>query len=170
MRYVLVMVMMLVLGAVVYAQEAGPAANAIFYNDRGDEIGRATLTETAHGVLITAELRNLPPGPHGFHIHAVGKCEPPFKTAGGHFNPTGKKHGYMNPDGMHAGDLPNLYAGSDGKARAEVLAGEVTLREGKASLFDADGSALVVHAKSDDYKSDPAGDSGDRIACGVITK
>lgn len=170
MRYVLVIIMVLVLGAVVYAQEAGPAAKAIFYNDRGDEIGRATLTETAHGVLITAELRNLPPGPHGFHIHAVGKCEPPFKTAGGHFNPTGKKHGYMNPDGMHAGDLPNLYACSDGKARVEVLASGVTLREGKTSLFDADGSALVVHAKSDDYKSDPAGDSGDRIACGIITK
>jgi Cu-Zn family superoxide dismutase len=98
----------------------------------------------------------------------VGRCEPPFTTAGGHFNPGGRKHGFSNPDGMHAGDLPNLRVGKDGTAEAELLTAQVTLSPGPTSLLDADGSAIVLHAGPDDYVSDPAGNAGDRIACGVI--
>lgn len=167
MRYFLFIAAALFAMAVtVSAQDAPQPAMATFLNAKGAEVGTATLSDTPHGLLIKAEFTNLPPGGHGFHIHAVGKCEPPFKSAGGHFNPAGKKHGFQNPQGMHAGDLPNIHAGADGKAAVEVLAPQVTL----ASLFDQDGSALVVHDKADDYKSDPAGESGDRIACAVIKR
>jgi Cu-Zn family superoxide dismutase len=102
-------------------------------------------------------------------VHETGKCEPPFKTAGGHFNPSGKKHGMKNPAGMHGGDMPNINVGADGKAKFQVLNDQISLKAGeKNSVLDADGSALVVHATSDDYSTDPAGNAGDRIACGVI--
>ena len=107
-------------------------------------------------------------GEHAFHIHAVGKCEPPFTTAGGHFNPAQHKHGFMSGEG-HAGDMPNLHVPEGGALSIEVLNRDVTLAKGKPnSVFDADGSAIVIHAKADDYKSDPAGNAGDRIACGVV--
>jgi len=110
-------------------------------------------------------------GQHGFHIHEVGKCTPPaFLSAGGHFNPTGAKHGLLDPDGPHAGDLPNLWIEADGSADYTVTTNLITLGPGKRSVFDKNGSALLIHTGPDDYITDPAGDSGDRIACGVITR
>jgi superoxide dismutase, Cu-Zn family len=120
-------------------------------------------------VLVSLDLTAVPPGEHAFHIHAFGKCEPPdFKSAGPHFNPDQTRHGYLNPEGSHAGDMPNLHVPADGKLQVEILVPNVSL-SGEAPLLDAEGSALVIHAGADDYKSDPAGNSGDRIACGVIT-
>jgi superoxide dismutase, Cu-Zn family len=150
---------------------AGPSAKAALKNTQGEGVGTATFTPTDGGVKIQVEVANLPPGDHGMHIHAVGKCEPPeFKSAGGHFNPAGKKHGLHNPEGAHAGDMPNLTVGKDGKAKATVTAKGATLGGGEGSLFGPDGTALVIHADPDDQKTDPAGDSGARIACGVIEK
>ena len=144
-------------------------ASAVLKDASGREVGAATLTVTPSGVLISLDLTAVPPGEHGFHVHTTGKCEPPdFKSAGPHFNPDQTKHGFMTPEGPHAGDLPNLHVPADGKLQVEVLEPNVTL-SGEAPLLDADGSALVIHAGADDYKTDPAGNSGNRIACGVIT-
>ena len=154
----------------VSAAQAAPGDKAVAeMKDRdGKTVGRITLTETPVGVLLSGEVGQLTPGAHGFHLHAVGKCEPPFTTAGGHFNPGGKKHGFHTGEGPHAGDLPNLHASADGKAVVDVLAPGVTVASGSASLFDQDGTALVIHEKADDYKTDPAGDSGSRVACGLV--
>lgn len=147
-------------------------ARAVFMDQQGRTIGTATLIETPSGVLIRAEVANLPPGVHGFHVHEVGKCDPAskFESAGGHYNPTGAKHGYMVEGGPHAGDMPNQTVGSDGKMVAEVINPHVSFGSGKATLFDQDGSALVVHATADDYRSQPSGAAGDRLACAVIEK
>jgi Cu-Zn family superoxide dismutase len=119
--------------------------------------------------LITLELTAAPPGTHGFHIHTVGKCEPPeFESAGGHFNPDKAKHGYLNNDGPHAGDMPNVHVPDSGKLTVEVLNPLVTLGA-ESALLDEDGSSLMLHADPDDYQTDPAGHAGGRIACGVIT-
>jgi superoxide dismutase, Cu-Zn family len=116
-------------------------------------------------------LTGLPPGLHAVHIHSVGKCEAPaFASAGAHFNPLNKKHGLKSTDGPHAGDLPDLYVNKDDAGRYEVLAESVTLRAGKLSVFEPEGKAIVIHATSDDNITDPSGNSGDRIACAVITK
>ena len=120
-------------------------------------------------MLINLSVKGLPPGEHAFHVHAVGKCETPFDSAGPHFNPGNKKHGMMAAEGSHAGDMPNLHVPQSGDLTVEVMNTAITLEKGKPnSVFDTDGSAIVIHAKSDDYKSDPAGDAGGRIACGVI--
>ena len=149
----------------------GEMAQAELKGANGSSMGTVTLEQTPNGVLINAMLEHLSPGVHAFHIHETGKCEPPFKSAGGHFNPEGHKHGLKNPAGLHAGDLPNIDAGADGTARFQFFAQGVTLEAGKKnSLLDADGSTLVVHDKADDLASDPAGSAGDRIACGVITR
>jgi Cu-Zn family superoxide dismutase len=146
-------------------------AKADLINSKGEPIGTAKLKETPKGVSLTIEVSKLPPGAHGFHIHAVGKCEPPdFKSAGGHFNPEGKKHGLQNPEGHHAGDMQNLTADAQGKAKVRLLVTGVTLGEGANSLFHPEGTAIVIHADPDDMKTDPAGNAGARIACGVITK
>lgn len=135
----------------------------------GKDAGSVTLTQTPHGVLLALSVKGLPAGEHAFHVHAVGKCEPPFTSAGGHFNPDNKKHGMMAPEGAHAGDMPNLHVPASGELSVEVLNAAVTLEKGKPnSLFDADGSAVVIHAGKDDYKTDPTGDAGGRIACGVV--
>ena len=146
-------------------------AHANLMDAGGKSLGKLTLKDTSGGVQIKGTLSGLPPGTHGIHIHTVGKCEPPdFKTAGGHFNPDMKKHGMKNPDGMHAGDLPNLEVGADGKAKVNITAAHVTLKSGDHSLFHDGGTALVIHEKADDYMTDPSGNSGNRIACGVIEK
>ena len=143
-------------------------ANAQLKDGSGKALGDADLVQTQGGVLIKLRLRGIPSGEHAFHIHAVGKCEAPFESAGPHFNPGNHKHGMMSGEG-HAGDMPNLHVPQSGDLSIEVLNTAVTLDKGKPnSLFDSDGSSLVIHAKADDYKSDPAGDAGGRIACGVI--
>jgi Cu-Zn family superoxide dismutase len=140
-------------------------------NPEGKVLGDALLRETPNGVLVTLELAGLPAGSHAVHVHEHGRCEPPFQSAGGHFNPAKKHHGFENAAGYHAGDLPNVRVGADGKVSAEFLARNLTLKPGTAqSLLDGDGTALVVHGGADDYRSDPAGASGDRIACGAIER
>jgi superoxide dismutase, Cu-Zn family len=122
-------------------------------------------------VLITVNVKGLSQGLHAVHVHMVGKCDPPaFTSAGGHFNPLNKKHGLKNPDGPHAGDMPDMYVNKDGAGRYEALMESVTLGSGETSIFDADESAIIIHVTADDNLTDPAGNSGDRIACGVITK
>lgn len=144
-------------------------ASAPLKDTNGKEVGSANLTQTAQGVLINVSVKGLPPGEHAFHVHAVGKCEAPFTTAGGHFNPMSKKHGMMSAEGQHAGDMPNLHVPQSGDLTVEVLNANITLEKGKPnSVYDADGSALIIHAGKDDYKTDPTGDAGGRIACGVI--
>jgi superoxide dismutase, Cu-Zn family len=144
-------------------------ATASILDRSGRRVGLVTLTTTPTGTLINGEFTGLPAGVHGFHIHAVGKCEPPFDSAGPHFNPSSTQHGIAVGQG-HAGDLPNLFVPDSGRVHVEFFAPEVNIRNGDRSVFDADGAALVVHAKRDDYKTDPAGDAGERIACGVIER
>jgi superoxide dismutase, Cu-Zn family len=168
MRSTIIGAMALAMVGLVSAQ--GEQAKATLKDAKGQTVGDATLTETPHGVLIHVNLTKGPSGVHAFHIHAVGKCEAPFTSAGPHFNPSQKQHGVENPMGMHAGDLPNIHVPSDGALTFEFVARDVTLKPGANSLLDADGSALIAHAKEDDYKTDPAGNSGDRVICGVITK
>jgi superoxide dismutase, Cu-Zn family len=136
----------------------------------GQKTGQAELTQMSKGVHIKIEAFNLVPGKHGFHIHEAGKCETPdFKSAGAHFNPMNKQHGFDNPNGTHSGDLPNLFVGTEGTVTAEMVAKNVTLSEGhQNSLIRPGGTSLVIHANADDYKTDPAGNSGDRVACGRI--
>ena len=150
--------------------QAPSGATAEVKDASGSVVGTATFAQVADGVQVSARFRGLPPGPHGIHVHAVGQCEPPFASAGGHFNPAGHKHGLRNPEGPHAGDLPNLMVAADGTGSISALARGATLSAGQASLFDADGSALVIHANADDDVTDPAGNSGDRIACGVLAQ
>jgi superoxide dismutase, Cu-Zn family len=148
---------------------AAQSAKATLKNADGKEVGTAALTQTPAGVLIRLAINGLPAGERAFHIHGVGKCEPPFTSAGPHFNPGGKKHGLMASEGHHAGDMPNLHVPANGEIVVEMLNPEVTLEKGKpGSLLGGQGTALVVHAGKDDYKSDPAGDAGGRIACGLI--
>ena len=138
---------------------------------QGASIGTAILSPAkGGGVAIALDLKNLAPGEHAFHVHQVAKCEPPFATAGPHFNPAAKKHGLENPDGSHAGDMKNITVGADGTVKVVILNTQVTLGEGPNSVFLNGGTSLVVHAKPDDMKTDPAGNAGDRVACGVIRK
>jgi Cu-Zn family superoxide dismutase len=168
---VFVMSAALLVSAGASGQTAARTARAELRNAQGEVIGCATLAEQPQGVTISLEVEKLPPGSHGFHVHAVGRCDPPdFASAGGHFNPEGKKHGLKNPEGPHAGDLPNLMVGPDGRARVTVAAPKVTLGEGPNSAFHPGGTALVIHAGPDDDVTDPAGNSGGRIACGLITR
>lgn len=163
---------LIALGMLLATPATAQTAKAELKNTKGASVGNIDLTETPAGVLLHVVLKGVPQGTHGFHIHAVGKCEgADFTSAGGHFNPARHQHGLMNSAGTHAGDLPNLYIPASGDLMVEVLAAQVTLKAGQAnSLFDRDGSALVIHDKGDDYKTDPAGDSGPRIACGVVSQ
>jgi Cu-Zn family superoxide dismutase len=148
---------------------AAQSAKATLKNADGKEVGGAALTQTPAGVLIKLSLKGLPAGEHAFHVHGVGKCEPPFTSAGGHFNPGGKKHGMLAVEGQHAGDMPNLHIPTGGELVVEVLNPAITLEKGKAnSLFGPQGTALIIHAGKDDYKTDPTGEAGGRIACGVV--
>ena len=162
MRLLVSILVVLLVGLPALAQ-AQPAKAEL--KDAQDKVvGTAMLNEVSGGVKIALKASGLKTGDHGFHIHAVGKCEPPaFTSAGGHFNPGNKKHGKKNPEGAHAGDLPNLKVGADGTGSIDVTAGGVTLK-------DVAGLALVIHADPDDEKTDPTGNSGARVACGVISK
>lgn len=152
---------------------SGPRATATadLQNAGGQPVGTARLEDVGGGVHMVLEMTGMPPGEHAVHVHAVGTCEPPaFASAGPHFNPRKRQHGLQNPEGPHAGDLPNITIGPDGRGRMETMNERVTLSPGPTSLLDADGSALIVHAAPDDFKTDPAGNAGARVACGVITE
>ena len=147
----------------------GQTAVATMSGPDGEPMGTVTLEQGPNGVLISADVSGLDAGAHGFHIHTVGTCTPDFAAAGGHFSPDGSPHGYMNPEGAHAGDLPNIHAGSDGTARADYFTDWVTLAaSGETSVFDSDGSTIIIHAKPDTYAAEAG--AGGRVACGVITR
>lgn len=143
-------------------------ATATLHDASGRRVGTLTLADSYAGVLIHGTIADLGLGAHAIHIHSVGKCEPPFTSAGGHFNPQGRQHGYLNPRGPHLGDLPNLTTPAAGSLTFEYLLPGVTLR-GKNAIIDADGASVIIHSSKDDYLTDPAGNSGARAACGVIT-
>jgi Cu-Zn family superoxide dismutase len=151
---------------------ATATANAELKTADGKDVGTVTLTQTRAGVRLALALKGLPPGEHAFHVHAVGKCEPPaFTSAGPHFNPEKKKHGKLNAEGHHAGDMDNIRVPANGNLTLTVVDKDITLEKGKPnSVFQESGTAVVIHAGKDDYMTDPAGNAGDRIACGVITE
>ena len=143
----------------------GATAHATLRTLGGAEVGRATATEVAGGLRVTVDAHDLAPGEHGAHVHTIGACDPPdFTTAGGHWNPAMTKHGSLNPAGPHEGDMPNLRTGPDGRGAVGAVLPGATM----AGLLDADGAALVIHAGRDDLMTDPSGNSGGRIACGVF--
>lgn len=150
---------------------AGPAMaqdlNAALVNDAGKAVGKASIRTASDGMLVMVEASGLAPGWHGLHIHAIGNCDDHaahFKNAGGHLAESDQKHGYLNTDGPHQGDLPNIWVHADGTAKVEIYSDDLDAED----LMDADGSAVMIHATADDYKTDPAGASGERLACGVI--
>lgn len=158
--------------ALALAQSTTKSAHADIVNERGVKIGTAQFAPSALGLRVAVKVSHLEPGEHGIHIHNVGKCDPPsFTSAGPHFNPTKAHHGVNNTETPHPhfGDLPNLTADSKGNAKANFVLSGVILGDGLNSLFHDGGTAIVIHAKPDDLMSDPSGNSGDRIACGVIT-
>lgn len=143
----------------------GDVASAAMMDTEGNEVGTVELSETHHGVILIARLKGLPEGAHAFHVHTTGLCEPPFTSAGGHYNPASAKHGFGAEGGAHAGDMPNIYVPASGELTIELFNASLAIDD---QLLDDDGAAVVIHAGPDDYKSDPAGNAGDRIACGVI--
>lgn len=143
-------------------------ANSKIEDSDGNVVGAATLQQTPAGVLLRVTFSGLPPGTHGFHIHETGTCEPPsFKSAGGHLMESGSSHGYLSEDGPHLGDMPNIHVPDSGALELEVLTGVTDMDK---QLFDDDGAALVIHQDADDYRSQPSGAAGPRIACGVIER
>jgi Cu-Zn family superoxide dismutase len=150
--------------------ETAETARAVLRNAAGAEVGTAMLMQDGNGVRIEYRLTSLEAGERAFHLHEAGSCEAPtFESAGGHFNPTGRSHGLEHPQGPHAGDMPNLEVGDDGAVEGSVTNDRVTLLANQPnSVFDSDGTALVVHAGADDQQSQPSGNAGDRVACGVI--
>ena len=157
-------------GAVAQAQAPAPV-KVDLKNGQGQSIGTATITTEMNMVHIALDVKGLTPGEHALHIHGTPTCEgPAFTSAGPHFNPAAKKHGTQNPEGPHAGDMPNFRVGADGTAKTTVMAQNVTLGTAANSILAGNGTALVIHAGADDMKTDPAGAAGDRIACGVIKR
>lgn len=156
---------------VTMAAQAPAPVKVDLKNGQGQSVGTATITNEMNMVHIALDVKGLTPGEHALHIHGTPTCEgPAFTSAGPHFNPAGKKHGSQNPEGPHAGDMPNFRVGADGTSKATVMAANVTLGAGANSILGGNGTALVIHAGADDMKTDPAGAAGDRIACGVIKK
>lgn len=151
---------------------SSPTATANMVGQDGNSIGTARFEQTADGVKITLNVSHLTPGQHAVHIHEFGKCDGAvkFTSAGGHYNPTMKTHGMNSAMPMHAGDMMNQTADASGNMKVTITDKAVTLTDGASSVFDTDGSALVIHAMADDYMSQPAGNAGDRVACGIITK
>ena len=163
----------LVLVAAAASSQAPPKATATLKNAQGQEVGTATLAHTIRGTAVTINgtFSKLPPGTHAIHVHTVGTCTAPdFTSAGGHFNPAGKQHGSANPQGSHAGDLPNFEVDAQGNGTISFAVPDMTLNDGPNSLFHTGGTALVIHANADDNKTDPSGNAGARIACGVIER
>lgn len=156
-------------GAEPGAPSAGAVARAELRDASGRAVGSATATQSDGGIRIRVEGTSLSSGAHGAHVHTVGQCTPPdFASAGAHWNPSGAQHGKDNPAGMHAGDLPNILIGTDGAGTLEYVIPNGRMTGGSGAMLDADGAALVIHAGPDDYRTDPSGNSGGRIACGVF--
>jgi len=169
MRLVLTVFFLAALSA---TQAVAASGSARLIGLDGKPVGTAKFTQAGHGVLIELEAHGLKPGAHAVHIHSVGQCDAKvkFDSAGGHFSPLPKNHGFMDKHGAHAGDMTNQFADANGNLRASIYNPNVTLKRGERSLFDKDGSSIVIHAAADDYKSQPAGNAGGRVACGVITR
>lgn len=149
--------------------KGGGHAMADIIDGQGQTKGQAMLMQEKGGIQVTVEASGLPAGVHAVHIHTTGTCTgPDFTSAGGHWNPETKQHGKDNPAGMHKGDMPNMTVGADGKGSLHYLIPHAMMKGGKAPLFDADGAAVVIHATADDYKTDPTGNAGGRLACGVL--
>ena len=167
-----VMAVFLVAGAslTAYAADGGAVhASAALYAADGTFVGQVRFTEDAAGVVhVNAQVQGLTPGLHGIHLHAIGACAPTFTAAGGHHNPLGRQHGLENPGGAHSGDLPNLVVNVAGHGHLNASTDRASLSAGPVSVFDLDGSAVIIHAGADDQVTDPTGNSGGRIACGVI--
>lgn len=152
------------------AMPAHAMATASLKAADGSDRGTAEVMEMPDGLMMTIKAVGFTPGAHGAHVHMTGVCTPPdFASAGGHWNPTGKKHGKNNPDGMHMGDMPNILIGADGSGELQFTIPGATLKSGPTPILDADGAAVVIHAVADDLASDPAGNAGGRLACGVLT-
>ena len=151
------------------AGPAAPSATVEIHAADGSLRASGTLAQRAEGIAVHVEAHGMAPGSYGIHVHAVGQCAGPgFASAGGHWNPTGKQHGRDNPMGMHEGDLPNLVIAADGNGVLDAVIAGGMLNSGSAALLDADGAAIVIHADADDYRTDPSGNSGPRVACGVV--
>jgi Cu-Zn family superoxide dismutase len=164
--------MLAIAGCSRFRQESEPevrSARAELSDISGRRVGEVTFQQLSNGVLIVADLSAIPSGTHAMHLHETGRCTPAFDAAGGHFNPTGARHGFRDPAGPHAGDLPNIHVPATGALRVEVFAGGLRIA-GDGGLLADDGAAVVIHQFADDYATDPAGAAGDRIACGVVQR